>query len=120
MPRRFFIHQVMFEAGIAPFESSLTDMNRVLRDVDPLEARKLKRKFRKLWRNCMRKEKLTNPSETRAKAVDRRYGVGSTAPEKRQLYHRKCSVFFRFHVDTIDPLCALVAREKNKLNSLFS
>lgn len=117
MPRRFFIHSVMFGAGIVPIETALVDVNRTLREVDPVEARKMKRKFRKLWRNCMRKEKLMYPSEKRGEAVMRKYGVGLPLG-KKHLYKRKSAVFFRFHVDVIDPICKLIEGKK-RVEQLF-
>lgn len=51
-----------FNAGVVPMGVDVPgvagihfDMNRVLAGLDPREARKMKRKFRKLWRGIVRK-----------------------------------------------------------------
>lgn len=47
---RLLLHEVMFEMGIIPMETPSMDVSRVLKQLPEAEARKLKRKFRKLWR----------------------------------------------------------------------
>lgn len=103
--RRFVIHTVMMEAGIVPLEDPYADVNRALRDIDPEEARRLKRKFRKLWRKACRKEKSYKPaSQSRNEAIDKKYGVGSPRPSRRNCRNRKLSVYFALTIERIDPL----------------
>lgn len=47
---RLMIHEAMFNLGIVPMETPDMDVSRVLKQLPEEEARKLKRKFRKLWR----------------------------------------------------------------------
>lgn len=59
---RMFTHAVMFKEGIVPMEDPHMDMRRALAGLSPEEARKMKRKFRKLWR---RLEAATVKTKTR-------------------------------------------------------
>ena len=47
---RFLVHDACFKAGIIPLETSNADVGVSLKQLPPDEARKAKRKFRKLWR----------------------------------------------------------------------
>jgi hypothetical protein len=53
---RMFTHAVMFKEGIVPMEDPHMDIRRALAGVTPEEARKLKRKFRKLWRSLRKSD----------------------------------------------------------------
>lgn len=52
--QKFMMYRLAFERGIVPLEPDAGDVNRVLRDTSPQEARAAKRKFRKLWRKISR------------------------------------------------------------------
>ena len=59
------------EAGILPSFNS-ADIKKLLETCEPQEARKMKRKFRKLWRKHLRREiheVTTTPSEDHALAT---------------------------------------------------
>ena len=49
-----FVHSASFEEGIVPMETTTMDVRRALKDIPPEDARKMKRKFRKLWRKLAR------------------------------------------------------------------
>ena len=70
------------EAGVAPIEDFGHDFNRILASHPPEEARRLKRKFRKLWRTAAKKEK----------GHARRCGLGAEEPTKSQKRNRKLLV----------------------------
>ena len=104
---RAIITAVMFEQGIVPMEQTTLDMRRVLEQLPPEEARKMRRKFRKLWRRAMEaeagppgKDKPT-VRETRAKA---HYGAGKVIPSRSERNARKQLVFSSLWRDCIEPL----------------
>lgn len=94
------------EAGIAPLWDSehspyaLASAQKALATLDPADARKVKRKFRKLWRKLAMAEvqrRMANcPPETRAEAVEndmkRTYGALGGKPSAHQLSRRKTLV----------------------------
>lgn len=69
------LHTYM-KLGIAPIGNVNHDYNKLMQNLPPEEARKMKRKFRKLWRRAAKKHMhktpyigqigLTNPSPTRS------------------------------------------------------
>jgi hypothetical protein len=104
---RAIIQAVMFQMGIIPMEKTEFDMTRVLRQLDPAEARTLKRKFRKLWRQAMRTgvDRGTRSSQkTKTLAATSRYGIGKRVPTRAQRNARKQLVFNQLWQDVISPL----------------
>jgi len=79
-----FLEIMMIAEGIAPLSSKTirNDVNRALIDVSPDEARKMRRKFRKLWRKI-------SPHMIHK-------GLCSNKPGKRELMCRKMNVFSHF------------------------
>jgi hypothetical protein len=73
------------ELGIAPIKHSTDDIDRILSSLSPEEARKMKRKFRKVWRSIVAKK--AKKSQTNA------YGLGAENPSKSQRNRRKAEVF---------------------------
>lgn len=71
---RVATHTVMFKEGIVPMEDPRMDVRRALKDLPPEEARKMKRKFRKLWRS-LEKGAVKSPP-----AVVWNHVLGSTVP----------------------------------------
>lgn len=69
------------------------DVNRVLDQLPPDEARKMKRKFRKLWRQVVRRFSLPGSRKEEKKAA-RELGLGNLTPEKKHKNCRKWLVFF--------------------------
>ena len=80
--------QVHMELGVAPIEQVSHDVNKILASLPPEEARKLKRRFRKLWRAAAR--------DGKAGAQKRRLGFGEKNPTKSQKTNRKA--FLMGHV----------------------
>ena len=76
--------------GIAPIDGDkiTADFNRTLDSVSPKEARKMKRKFRKLWRKYAQDGKLP-------KRYTERLGLGSKEPTREQKKARKEEVLRR-------------------------
>ena len=62
-PERMFIHAASFEEGIVPLEVATMDVGRALKDLSPEDARKMKRKFRKMWRKLARQASSRTKSE---------------------------------------------------------
>lgn len=79
--------------GIVPITNPVHDVNRILAGVDPAEARKMKRKFRKLWRMVAnRTHGLTShvkisPGDLRRHK--RLVGLGKETPTKADKRNRK-------------------------------
>lgn len=100
---KFLLFDEMIKAGIMPAEATHLDINRLLAELPPDEQRRLKRKFRKLWRTALKKHlkalKNNTPSylgETEAKRrenswVTRKKQLFGTNkhPSREQRRHRK-------------------------------
>lgn len=83
------------EAGVVPVNVFTHDFNRTLSTLPPDEARRLKRKFRKLWRTEAKREKHAG----------RRCGLGAPEPTKHQKKERKLYVAMKI---------SRIAREKER------
>lgn len=69
------------------------DVNRVLDQLPSDEARKMKRKFRKLWRQAARRfARAGSRKEEKKAAIE--LGLGNSMPEKKHKTRRKWCVFF--------------------------
>lgn len=89
------IAQEAYDAGIAPytFDKLSHDMNRLLSDLPPEEARKLRRKFRKMWRNLVRKNIRANSNDLiRNSTIAHRMGLGTSKPQTQNALSRKSLV----------------------------
>lgn len=97
---RMFTHVVMFKEGIVPMENPHMDIRRALAGVDPEEARKLKRKFRKLWRSLRKNDpalkKKTQPQKYVAPKMmgeeAEKIAVAQVKPTKTEKLQRKLAV----------------------------
>jgi len=69
------------------------DVNRALDQLPPEEARKMKRKFRKLWRQAARRFSRPGSCKEEKKAAIE-LGRGNPTPEKKHKNRRKWRVFF--------------------------
>lgn len=102
-----FIHSVMFELGILPIEDPTLDMRVPLRQLSPEEARVIKRKFRKMWRKCMKAE-VGHPkgkqAEAKATAAQAKLGVGKHVPSRHERLERKRLVYTRIWEEYIVPM----------------
>lgn len=102
---RAIIQSVMFQCGILPMEKTDLDMRRALQQLNPEEARTLKRKFRKLWRKAMRAQVGAGKSkEVREDAAKRKLGVGKHVPSRAERTERKKLVFNLLWEQVIEPL----------------
>lgn len=80
-----------FDAGIVPIEDPSFDMRKPLGTLDPTDARKTKRKFRKAWRKQLKK--LTDKRRTSTReSVIAALGVGQKAPSRHHKRARKALV----------------------------
>ena len=85
---------VYHQLGIVPLSYDEKDVNRILSSLPPEEAKKMRRKFRKLWRKA---SVIKPPSPTkRGRAYATRYkeqmGYGEAQPTKKQKRNRKWGV----------------------------
>lgn len=85
----FLMETVFHEVGLAPIKTIHHDYNRILADLPPEEARKAKRKFRKVWRKTAKhliEKKITG------RYIKQTLGIGSDRPTRSQKNSRKTIV----------------------------
>lgn len=102
-----FIHSVMFELGILPIEDPTLDMRVPLRQLSPEDARIIKRKFRKMWRKCMREQVGPGTGKyatAKEKALQQKLGVGKHVPSRHERLERKRLVYERLWKEYIVPM----------------
>jgi hypothetical protein len=87
---------VFTELGVAPIDSVPYDMNRILASLPPDEARKLRRRFRKLWRAAAKAKASSSARPEREKRV---LGLGAEKPSKSQKANRKALLLGRVFRD---------------------
>lgn len=90
----------LISLGIAPIGSTHDDVNRALDKLPPDEARRMKRKFRKLWRKFVAAE-TKGRRRSRQEAVT---GKGQLVPTRRQKIARKSLVNHKILHDVVMPL----------------
>ncbi len=117
---RALIQTVMFQLGILPMESTELDMRRVLNQLEPEEARKFRRKFRKIWRQQMKAslvaggQPMTKSQQNAEEGLKRRLGVGKQVPSRAERNARKKLVFDRLWREVITPLLERFENPENK------
>lgn len=104
----------MFQMGIVPIEDPTLDFRRVFKDMNQDEARKLKRKFRKLWRKIMARDVAAKASkggtqskeliDKRADAIKAPYGAGKTVPSRAERTYRKRQAYELIWKELIAPM----------------
>lgn len=111
------VHHVMFSEGIVPIEQVEHDIRRTLKNVTPEEARKLKRKFRKLWRKIAKSQLNAEKNSSRFAALkasaDRHLGKGKRVPSRWERTERKRLVFNALWHDKVSPLLDVFENPKN-------
>jgi hypothetical protein len=85
--------------GIAPVVNTVHDFNRILATLPPDEARKMKRKFRKLWRKFAKK-----PSRHVSPTYVKQMGLGAKQPTRKQKSARKVEVRRRILAEVVRPM----------------
>ena len=99
---RTFVQVVHFEAGIVPMEKTGFDMRRALNQLEPDEARKLKRRFRKLWRKLAARQ--VAQGSTSDKMMKGKLGTGKQVPSRLERNARKQLVFDEIWAGVIEPM----------------
>lgn len=99
--QRALLHELMFREGIIPMETHAMDVSRVLAQLSPDEARKAKRKFRKLVR------KLRNKTDSFIETLE------NGKPTRHQKRLRKLDVWRSFMV-TVDKIIYDLLEEGQK------
>lgn len=107
---RMFIHFVGLELGIIPLENISDDMRQGLEKLTPEEARKMKRKFRKLWRKYA-KEEMHSATSYKKRKLTQLYGIGKHQPSRSQKRARKelvkrklWQIYIKPAIQKFDPL----------------
>lgn len=93
---------IYHQLGIVPLTYDDKDINRVLMSLPADESRRIKRKFRKLWRkesNC-RPPSMTKQGRQFARGFKAQAGYGVAGPTKTQKYNRKMIVMRRVKIMT--------------------
>lgn len=83
------ITSVFLQEGIVPLTAERRDINRALAGISPDDQRKMKRRFRKLWRKAARAELNNAHSEAAKKSIINRYGMRSGSPNRSEKNNRK-------------------------------
>jgi hypothetical protein len=86
---RIFLLGTMLDNGIVPYEDSNANISPLLSQLSKEDARKARRKFRKLWRKAMTSEAKSFFSNQRLKSE---LGVGNKVPTTAQIRARKIVV----------------------------
>lgn len=86
--------------GIVPISSIdlRHDINRYLASLSPEDARRMRRKFRKLWRSAAKK-----PQKFVSDKHIKKLGLGTPEPTREQKLARKAEVSRRVSVDRVLP-----------------
>ncbi len=108
-----FIYQVMFDAGIVPMTDVTHDMRRPLESIPEDEARKMKRRFRKLWRKASKREVELNDDKRKSIGLEAQGFLKKqqkSQPSRVEKLRRKQAVSKMFWEQHITPM---LARFKN-------
>jgi hypothetical protein len=108
------IYTVYLEEGIAPIERIRDNVNKQLSSMSPDEARKMKRKFRKLWRKCYKKDLKCRSNESYKDILAYRWGVQGEPLNKRVFMHRKNAVHSKLRAEKIQPFINLLRNSVNR------
>lgn len=91
-------HQEAYEAGIIPPSTHfLHDMRRHLEQLPPEESRRIRRKFRKLWRKLARKNNASANELIKGSETANRTGLGCKMPTQNHSVARKASVHWEMY-----------------------
>lgn len=99
---RTFVQVVMFEVGIIPMEKTALDMRRALKQLEPDEARKARRRFRKVWRRAA--AAAIAQGSMPESAAKGRLGMGKKVPSRMERNARKQLVFDELWAAAIGPM----------------
>jgi len=94
---KIMIEAAYHELGIAPISYATYDFNKILSSLSFEEARKMKRKFRKIWRKCAKNAKYSSQYR-------KQLGIGTQSPSKAQKMNRKREVVRHVIVDIVAPV----------------
>lgn len=112
---------IYHQLGIVPLSYDERDINRVISSLPPDDARRMKRKFRKLWRKESNyvpptRTKLGHQFAIRYKAQT---GYGEVEPTKVQKRHRKHVVIRNIKIMTHSMLQQISDAHVNDLTSVL-
>lgn len=118
---RSLVQHIMLGLGIVPIEDPKLDYRRAIEAMSAEDARRFKRKFRKMWRKLMKKDVVEAQARSRspglgspstsaeeskriADAVRNPYGAGKSIPSRNERFARKKKVFDHVWTTTIAPM----------------
>lgn len=97
-----------FELGIVPLSFVTDDVNKILANTPPEEARRMRRRFRKLWRKVYKQGLRKCPSEYIQSLTASIYGVGEAKITSYQARRRKQAVYYHISSKIARSLIALM------------
>lgn len=102
------LHTYM-KLGIAPIGNINHDYGRLMEKLPPEEARKMKRKFRKLWRRAADKHKFKAPYAAQI-------GIGNPLPTRSMKKFRKGAVAYHVRWNLVIPALRQINEGTNQHN----
>lgn len=112
---RLLIHKACFDEGIIPIETELADVGVSLSQLPPEEARKMKRKFRKLWRREAKRRSINLKDDSwSSRYASRQYGKSGEHPNRYQKVARKRVVMERIRSEKIRPILTRINNPDGK------
>jgi len=108
------IYTVYLGEGVVPIERIRDNVNKQLAEMSPDDARKMKRKFRKLWRKCYKKDLKCRSNEPYKDILAYRWGAQGEPLNKRVFIHRKNAVHSKLRAEKIQPFINLLRNSVNR------
>ena len=101
---RVLMTTVWLSLGVAPLDNVNFDINKMLACLPPDEARRMRRKFRKLWRKYAKRDISAAKTGVSKRNVQAYMGIGEEKPTRAQRNNRKRTVFWGIRKDVLEPL----------------
>lgn len=101
---QFAAWTVAIEEGIVPLSFVTTDVNIALANTPPDEARRTKRKFRKLWRKVYKQSQRNARGHYHEQLLVNQFGVGDVNRTAQQSRKRKQAVYSMLAHTKVTPL----------------
>jgi hypothetical protein len=99
--RKIIEDSLFMSMGIAPIRGVPDDMNKVLNNLPPDEVRRMKRKFRKLWRKFAKHPHAAEPRSVHL-WVTQGMGLGDPSPTRSAKVKRKAEVLRRVRKKSLE------------------
>jgi hypothetical protein len=84
---KFLLYEMMLSEGICPYVGD-ESVEKKFRDMTPEDVRKVKRKFRKVWRKIAKAEMAAAKNVNKKAQTQTRFGLGKPATKQNKRYRR--------------------------------